>query len=123
MSEKPDIVLVYAPWDIKFYQAPGLPILAGYLISQDISVDILDAVALNIDHKETVEQIAKIDAGIIGLSIPFTAMISTSIELLKLITKEFSDKLVLCGGYHATIRPQDVASYCDMVVAVGRLLP
>jgi radical SAM superfamily enzyme YgiQ (UPF0313 family) len=107
---KKDILLIYPPWDVKCYQLMGLPILANILKNAKMFTDIkiIDAITLNLNHKQVIDMIRVIKPTVIGISIPFTAMIKSSRKLIKMIKKEFSDIPIFAGGYHVRIRPEDV---------------
>jgi radical SAM superfamily enzyme YgiQ (UPF0313 family) len=111
-----DILLLYPPWDVKFYQAPGLPQLAGYLLENGIAAEILDSVVRSYDFQQVLEHIEKINPLVVGVSIPFTPMVTNGIKMLRLCREKFPEKLLLCGGYHAAIKPGELAEHCDLVV-------
>lgn len=111
-----DLLLIYPPYDTKFYQPIGLAQLAGYLVSKGYRIKVIDAVASEYSFNEVISLIKKCDPYIIGISIPFSEMIDSSKQMLKLCKEYFPNTLLLCGGYHASIRPLDVTDYCDLVV-------
>ncbi|GEM_PF-1467208 len=111
-----DIALVYAPSKHKVAWLFSLPALGGYLKRQGYSVAVIDAPFLNMGVTETIEAIRKLDPMVIGVSIPLTLFVHESIEFLKVVRRSFPDKLILCGGIHTTLVPEDAAFHCDAVV-------
>lgn len=111
-----DISLIYPPAKEKFYQPLSLPILAGYLENRGFKVNIIDSVALDYTIGDVIEELHKQNPRVIGVAIPFSTMITSAISLLKGCRKEFPNKILISGGYHATIRPEEVSPYCDTVV-------
>ena len=99
----PDILLIYPPHDVRFYQPIGLPTLATHLIKQGMKVEILDAVAEGFNHQQVIKFIMKNDPDAIGVSIPFTEMAVSGKKLIELCETVFPDKRVWIGGHHAEV--------------------
>ena len=111
-----DLLLIYPPYSIKFYQPVGLAQLAGYLTAKGYNIEVIDAVASGYSFNEVISLIKKCDPIVIGISIPFSEMVDSGKQMLKLCREYFPNTLLLCGGYHVRIRPEDIASYCDLAV-------
>jgi len=111
-----DLLLIYPPYDVKFYQPVGLAQLAGYLTAKGYRVKVLDAVALGYNLEQVHSYIKECDTYMIGVSIPFSEMIESGKQTLIMCREYFPNTLLICGGYHAKIRPLDVVNYCDLVV-------
>ena len=114
--EQVDIVLVYAPSKHKVAWLFSLPSLGGYLKRKGYSVEVIDAPFLNMGVTETIREIRRLDPAVIGISIPLTLFVHESVEFLKVVRKAFPNKLLLCGGIHPTLAPEDAALHCDAVV-------
>jgi len=111
-----DLLLIYPPYSIKFYQPVGLAQLAGYLGAKGYNIQVIDAVASGYTFNEVISLIKQYDPTVIGISIPFSEMIDSGKQMLKLCREYFPNTLLLCGGYHVRIRPEDIANYCDLTV-------
>ena len=115
-SDRPDLLLIYPPYDVKFYQPVGLAQLAGFLRVEGYKVKIMDAVTLEHDFEQVCSFISEYNPRIIGVSIPFSEMANNGVEMLKICRERFAENLLICGGYHCWICPEDVIDYCDLVV-------
>jgi len=111
-----DIVLVYPPTRHKVAWLFSLPCLGGYLKRKDYSVAVIDAPFLEMGVTETINEIKRLDPLAIGVSIPLTDLVHEGREFLKVVRNAFPNKIVLCGGIHPTLVPEDVALHCDAVV-------
>lgn len=111
-----DIVLIYPPWDVKCYQPIGLPILANHFKNVGFTSIIIDAIALEFNNEQIVDEVRKVNPEVIGVSVPFTAMVKNARELIRILKKEFPDKEIFCGGYHVIIKPEDFSDL-DITIA------
>ncbi len=111
-----DIVLVYAPSRHRVAWLFSLPCLGGYLKRKGYSVRVIDAPFLNMGVTETIQEIKRLDPLVIGVSIPLTDLVHEAREFLKIVRKAFPKRVLLCGGIHPTLVPEDVALHCDAVV-------
>ncbi len=96
----------------------GLAYIAAFLREKKFSVDIIDGTVGNLSEKEILEKIKKQQPKVIG----FSAMTFTFPRMAlfsKKIRKNFPDTLILIGGHHATLLPEQVLlenSHFDLVV-------
>lgn len=116
MKSETDILLLYPPWETKFYQAISLPELGGFLIKRGYKVKALDPVVMNYDFNETLDEIEKINPLIVGVSVPFTGIAKNALKLIKFIRKRFPKKIILVGGYWPSVKPEEFVDYCSLVV-------
>lgn len=84
----------------------GLACIAAYIREQSFSVNILDGSAENLSYEEIFIYIRKHQPKVIGLS-AMTPQFYRAAELSRTIEKLFPDVLVVIGGHHASILPQD----------------
>jgi radical SAM superfamily enzyme YgiQ (UPF0313 family) len=110
------IALIYAPSKHKLAGMFALPCLGGYLKRQGVDVMLIDAPLLEYDVRTALERLRELDPDVIGVSVPLTQLVYDSVEFMKLVRARFPDKLLISGGIHATLAPEDVAPYCDAVV-------
>ena len=85
------------------FQPIGLTYIAAYLRSKSIEVKIYDS---QIETEPIQKVVREFDPEIIGITC-VTFLVYSTIELSKLLKKEFPDKTIIVGGIHPTIRPQD----------------
>ncbi len=91
----------------------GLAYLSAMLEKEGIQADIHDNYLLNWDIEKVVSFCSQYDViGITGL----TATSLVAIDLAKRIKAIFPDKLLICGGPHATLFPIQMIMYFDTVV-------
>jgi len=110
------VLLINPPYDVERYmgklskmafvfQPIGLTYIAAYLREKSIEVKIYDA---QVDHRNIKDVVKEFNPHIIGITC-VTALVYSAIEVAKLIKEHFSDKIIVVGGIHPTIRPQDFA--------------
>lgn len=108
------VLLVNPPYDVRKYmgklsriafvfQPVGLTYIASYLREKGVEVKIFDAQIAQSDIKDVIREF---DPSIIGITC-VTALVHGTIEIANLIKKDFPDKVIIVGGIHPTIRPQD----------------
>jgi radical SAM superfamily enzyme YgiQ (UPF0313 family) len=118
-----NIVLVYPPTRHKVPWLASLPCLGGYLKRKGYSVRVIDAPFLNLGVTETLKEIQRLDPMVIGVSIPLTDLMHEGREFLKIVRRAFPNKILLCGGIHPTLVPEDVALHCNaVIVGEGELI-
>jgi len=108
---KPDIVLVLPPHPVHFYQPIGIATLASHYREQGLKVEVLDAVAEKLNHKQVIKCLMKRDPATIGISIPFTEMAESGKQLLDMCTVVFHDREILVGGLHTEVCPEEFDGY------------
>jgi anaerobic magnesium-protoporphyrin IX monomethyl ester cyclase len=108
------VLLINPPYDIQRYmgklskiafvfQPIGLTYIASYLRNKKIDVKIFDA---QIEKASIQEVVKDFNPDIIGITCT-TFLVPITIEVAKLLKDEFPDTLIIVGGIHPTIRPQD----------------
>lgn len=109
------ILLINPPYEIERYmgrlsriafvfQPIGLTYIASYLRSKNIEVKIFDS---QIETEPIQPVVRDFDPDIIGITC-VTFLVHSTIELAKLLKAEFPDKVIIVGGIHPSIRPQDL---------------
>lgn len=110
-------ILINPPQNTKYPQPPlGLASIAAVLEQKGHHVEIIDANALQLSEREIVEKVKGADV------ICITAMTPTvysAIRIAKEIKKENPDQIMILGGPHATILPEETLNKVpeiDMIV-------
>ena len=116
---RPDLLLILPPYSIPFHQPIGLATLASHYRNQGRRVEVLDAIAEGIDHKQVIKCIMKRDPAIIGISIPYTEMAESGKKLLELCATVFHDREIWVGGHHTEVCPEEFTG--DGYTAIGRI--
>ena len=83
----------------------GLAYIAGYLISKNIRVRIIDAPAEKMSGDDIVKSILNKGENIIGISM-LTPSFGVVRDLCKKIRNEFKDYMIVLGGPHCTALPE-----------------
>ena len=121
------VLLINPPYDIERYmgglskiafvfQPIGLTYIAAYLRSKNIEVKIFDS---QVEEEPIQSVIRNYKPEIIGIT-SVTFLVHSTIELSKIIKKEFPDVIIIAGGIHPTIRPMDFLNEKTIdYVAVG----
>jgi len=108
------VLLINPPYDVKRYmgklskiafvfQPIGLSYIASYLRDKNIEVKIVDTQVVT---KPLNSVIREFNPDIIGITC-VTALVHSTIEVARIIKKEFPEKMIIVGGIHPTVRPQD----------------
>ena len=84
----------------------GLALLAAVLRKNKVSVKILDAQALKLDYKETVNRILKENPKFLGLTAT-TSLIENAAEIARLVKAENKKIIILIGGAHISAIPKE----------------
>ncbi|MFH1972247.1 MAG: radical SAM protein [archaeon] len=105
--------IVESPKDISI----GLGILSSLLKKNNHEVDLIDC-TFGIDDEEIEDKVKEFNPDLVGVSAA-TNDFNNAIRICKLI-KKVKDVKIVCGGYHATVAPEDIFMYdCFDVVAIG----
>ena len=113
--ENAEILLVYPPSQ-KVDFMMGIPCLAEQLHEDHIEFDVLDAPALGYSVEQILEYIEKTTPKRVGVSIPFTQLADSAVELMKAIRGKFPSTLVVAGGAHTTLCPDEIVPYANVLV-------
>ena len=90
----------------------SLPCLYSYL-KQYADVKVIDCPSEGINLRELIDKTASFNPDIIGVSIPSTVMFNSALKTIKALKKNFPSKLIVVGGIHATLCPEELTPYCD----------
>ena len=108
------ILLINPPYDVKRYmgklskiafvfQPIGLSYIASYLRDNGSEVKIFDS---QVEEKSIYDAVREFNPEVIGITC-VTALVYSTIEVANLLKKHFPQKIIIVGGIHPTIRPQD----------------
>lgn len=81
----------------------GLCYIAAYLRDKGIEVNIFDSQVQKESIRHAVE---KFDPDVVGITC-VTSLVYSTLEVARCLKKEFPHKIIVVGGIHPTIRPQD----------------
>jgi len=117
---------------INIFQPLGLAYVAATLQQHKINVEILDALAqgfdqehffkqkkiIGLDYKTIKEKIVASEPDIVGISVPFSFQSGEAHQMAKIVKSINPQILVIAGGSHATIQPEELLAnnYIDYVV-------
>lgn len=89
------------------YPPMGVAFLSAVLRNNNYEVSILDAHVADLSVDEIIQYIAKNNPDIIGVS--FTSLLfESAVMLAKAIRRVFPGKIIIAGGYHPTVNPEEV---------------
>jgi len=112
---KNKILLLYPPSRHVVRLGFSLPVLYSYLKGQGFEVKVLDCPGLEYSIEDVLAEIEEFDPAIIGVSIPATIMCPDGQLVLEAIRERFPNKLLVAGGIHAWLMPEDLIDRCDLV--------
>ncbi len=117
-----DILFIYPPFTVKerYGNRPigrvgghlpplGLAQLAAFIREQGYSVDLLDAVALDLGVDQVAEKVAEIVPRTVGFTV-LTSSFHRAVSVASRIREALPDILTLVGGPHASAVPRAVMS-------------
>jgi len=88
---------------IRTYTPPlGLASLAAYVIENDFSAAIVDALALELGPEEVCQRVKELSPKVIGLT-SITPLFEANRRLAGLLRSKVPEALIVLGGHHATI--------------------
>jgi radical SAM superfamily enzyme YgiQ (UPF0313 family) len=98
----------------------GITLVAAYVREKNFSVDIIDAVIENYEIADTIKKIVELNPKAVGLS-ALTSNFYRAVATAKEIKKVLPHTLVIIGGHHATLLPNEVMkeNYCFDVLVRG----
>lgn len=114
----PDVVLVYPPMrGVDHFEHLGIPYLASFLRSKGLSVQIVDAQLEGWKPKRAAEEISKIPARIIGVTVPFQEY---ALEVLNFITtlKRSTGAHLVIGGIFPSFAYREILERFPAIDAV-----
>lgn len=109
---------------INIFQPLGLAYVAATLFQHKINVEILDALAqgfdqthflkgrkiIGLDYQTIKEKITASNPDIVGISVPFSFQSGEAHQVAKIVKNINPHILVVAGGSHATIQPEELLS-------------
>jgi radical SAM superfamily enzyme YgiQ (UPF0313 family) len=116
--EGSDILLIYPPHR-KIDYVTSIPQLSAYLKKRGYSVDGLDAPTLKYTIENIVQYVRDTKPKTIGVSIPFTPLAISGLNLIKRLNEVFPEILIIVGGVHVTLCPDEFTKYAYVCVGDG----
>ena len=83
----------------------GLAYIAGYLEAKGIEVNIIDAQAENLDHREVLHKVHGKSNAIFGISV-LTPVFNSVRRLCRMLKQLYPDGIIVLGGPHCTALPE-----------------
>lgn len=117
IKNKMRIALIYPPHKVDSLLY-SLAYLSNHVkkLSDMVEVLVINCPARGIGIEELAKELFNFNPHIIGVSIPFTNMLKTAVEVLQYCRRYFPKSWLIAGGTHATICPEDLFDKCDFVV-------
>ena len=84
----------------------GICYLAGYLKEKEVSVEIIDACALNLDNDSLVCQIKKTNCRYLGITVT-TQQLPSAVAVAEKLKKEDPEVIIIVGGCHISSSYED----------------
>lgn len=113
-----DILLVYPPYE-KIDFVSSIPYLAGYAREKGFDVDALDSLTLGLTVKEIIAYVKQTRPRSVGVSIPFTPLAKSGLELVKELNRVYPDLPLIVGGVHPTLCPDEFTKYATVCIGYG----
>lgn len=105
--------IVESPKDISI----GLGIISSILKQNNHSVELIDT-TFKITDEDIIKKVKRFDPDIVGVTAA-TNDLSNAVRVCRLI-KKIKKIPIICGGYHATVAPQDIMNIdCFDIAAIG----
>ncbi len=109
------VLLINPPYDVKRYmgklskiafvfQPIGLTYIAAYLRRNKVEVKIYDS---QVEPRSIAEAVGEFSPDIVGITC-VTALVYSTIEVAKQIKRDFPNIIIIAGGIHPSIRPEDL---------------
>ena len=102
---------------LQVYPALGIGYLASYLISRDYPVEILDAHALKLNPIDYKKKLTESNPDIVGIT-STTIGWPGAVEAAKIAREALPDTLIIVGGPHLSIYPEESLSFPFIDMAV-----
>lgn len=103
------------------FESPlGLAMLAAYVRERGHEPIIVDVAAEELTPEETVARIAEIDPSLVGITAN-TVMMPPATRMAALVQERLPEVLVVLGGKHVSVIPEDVYNGQDVVFDVSVL--
>lgn len=96
------------------FESPlGLAMLAAYVRQHGHEPVIIDSAAEELSEEQTVERVARLGAQVVGITAN-TVMMPPATKMAVLLQKHVPDTLVVLGGKHVSVIPEDVHTGTDV---------
>lgn len=103
----PKFLLINPPQSVIYPQPPlGIAIIAAVLEENGYEVKILDLPAIGFSEERLSEMFSKVKPDVVGIT-SFTSTINAATLLAKNVKENDADSLVILGGPHGTILPEE----------------
>ena len=115
-----DVMLIYPPLTVEERYARGVgkgvggdlpPLgiasLASFVREKGFTVDVVDALALNMSYDDILQRVAERKPRIVGFS-SLTVSFHRAAACAQKIREQYPDVLLIVGGHHATILPREI---------------
>ena len=118
-TKEADVLLIHPPLSVNERYARdvgdvggdlpplGLAMVAAVLKEKGFKVRIIDSIVMHLSNKDLIEIIRRNNPKVIGIT-AMTPSYPRAKEIAGIIKKEFPETLLLIGGHHVTIMPEDV---------------
>ena len=126
-----DIMLIYPPLTVEERYAHGVgksiggdlpPLgiasLAAFVRERGHTVDVVDALALNMSHDDILRRVGEKQPLVVGFS-SLTVSFHRAAACAQRIREEYPNILLIVGGHHATIMPRDIMQEFDCFDILG----
>jgi anaerobic magnesium-protoporphyrin IX monomethyl ester cyclase len=110
-----NVLLINPPGTVSFVSPPlGILGVAGSLLAKHHTVHIIDYNIEKLDYSQLFDFINAKQINVLGISI-VTPKVYTSMELASEVRKKFPELLIIAGGPHATLMPEQLLEECTSV--------
>jgi radical SAM superfamily enzyme YgiQ (UPF0313 family) len=113
------VALLYAPYNSERKILFSLAYVLGGLrpaVGDDVQVELFDCPGMDLDTAELYKRLDAYKPNIVGVSIPFTTMLTSSLEIIERCKQTYPGVWTVAGGTHVTLCPEDLTEVCDYVV-------
>lgn len=112
------VALIYPPYQNSKNILFSLSYLVDGLRKENLLAQfkVFDCPAKKLSLEALYIELEKYQPEIIGISIPFTLMLSSALKITRECRKIFPKAWIVIGGAHATLCPEDLVKECDYVV-------
>jgi len=112
------LVLVNPPQNTKYAQPPmGLATIAAVLVGRGYQATVVDANALRLEPEDIIPYVA--DADVVGLT-AMTPTVNAAVNIARQVKRANPDLLVILGGPHATLLPEETLTAAPEIDAIVR---
>jgi radical SAM superfamily enzyme YgiQ (UPF0313 family) len=115
------ILLINPPFKENLYVTPplGIAYIAAVLREDGNDIKVIDVAALNLEYDQIKSHINNFLPEIIGFT-SMTPGIDLTIDLIKKVKRDFKNVLIILGGPHATILPEEILKKVPEISVIVR---